>query len=77
MEQIGYSSNRMYQTILDVDKQGLLTSGQNQIRIMQNGYPMEIRLYINSKGEMMTFDAFVQTSSNPRKMGGNLIILER
>lgn len=44
---------------------------------MQNGYPMEIRLYINSKGEMMTFDAFVQTSSNPRKMGGNLIILER
>ena len=64
---------RVYETVKYYNDSGQLQIGQNQIRIIENGYQLEIKCFMNNSGKIISLDAFVQTGQSPRYMGGNLL----
>jgi len=64
---------RMYETVKYYNESGMLKIGDNQIRIIENGFYLEIRCNMSPDGVIRSFNGFVQTGTSPRNMGGNII----
>lgn len=64
---------RMYETVKYYNEAGMLKIGDNQIRIIENGFYLEIRCNMSPDGVIRSFNGFVQTGTSPRNMGGNII----
>ncbi len=60
--------------VMQVDRAGYLVQGSNQIRYVQNGYNIEVRLFIDKMGRVQSLDAFVLTSGgNPPRDINNVV----
>ena len=60
--------NEAVNWVVECDSRGLLVTGTNQIRIINNGFEVEIRVFIDNFGVVRSLDAFVITGNNLRNI---------